>query len=115
MEESENSDPDESDPGRRSAALTSTSSVESRSDPASWGIDGPGVRLGFRQIKGFREEDARRIETSRARVRRFGSVDQFHRLTCLSRKSIERLAEADAFGSLSRSRRGALWHVMELH
>jgi error-prone DNA polymerase len=93
-------------PGRRSAAL--------RSEPASWGVGGPAVRLGFRQIKGFREEDAREIERTRERAGRFETIDRFHRLTRLSRKSIERLAEADSFGSLGVSRRESLWDVMEL-
>jgi error-prone DNA polymerase len=70
--------------------------------------------LGFRQIKGFREEFAKWIVEARSRVGRFHSVDQFHRATRLPRKSIERLAEADAFGSLALSRRQALWEVMEL-
>src|SRR4029079_1899145 len=66
----------------------------------SWGSHGPSVRVGFRQIKGFREADARTIETVRQRAGRFESSDQSPRLTHLSRKSLERLAEADAFGSL---------------
>jgi error-prone DNA polymerase len=96
----------ESDPGRRSAAL--------RSGPAWWGEGGPAVRLGFRQIKGFREADARQVEQVRQRVGRFKTIEQFHRLTRLPRKSIERLAEADSFGSIGISRRESLWDVMEL-
>jgi len=46
---------------------------------------------------------------------RLPEFDRFHRLTHLSRKSLERLAEADAFGSLGLSRRQALWQVMELN
>jgi error-prone DNA polymerase len=73
------------------------------------------VRLGFRQIKGFREADAQQLVAARDRVGRFESVEQFHRLTNLPRKVLERLAEADGFGSMGLSRRRALWQVIELH
>src|SRR3954470_592760 len=53
-----------------------------RSDGATkgkeaWGRGGPAVRLGLRQIKGFREPHARQIVNARTRWGRFTSVDQF--------------------------------------
>ena len=70
------------------------------------------VRLGFRQIKGFSEEGARAIE--KARENGFDSVRDFWLRTALARSSLERLADADAFGSLGLSRRDALWAVKGL-
>jgi error-prone DNA polymerase len=71
------------------------------------------VRLGFRQIKGFSEEDARSIVAARSGGA-FDSVRDFWRRTGLPRASLERLADADAFGSLGLSRRDALWAVKGL-
>jgi error-prone DNA polymerase len=90
------------------------SEIRSEAAKSSWGAQGPAVRLGFRQIKGFREEDAKRITVARGRVLRFESVEQLQRLTGLSKSVLTRLAEADAFGSMGLSRRQALWQVMEL-
>jgi error-prone DNA polymerase len=88
-----------------------------KDDKTTWGLNGPPVRLGFRQIKGFREEFAHRIVEARscANSNRFESVEQFQHLTQLPRTAIERLAEADAFGSIDLSRRQALWQAIELH
>lgn len=72
------------------------------------------MRLGLRVIKRFSEAFARRIEEVRSRIGRFQSIAQFHYETQLPRHAIEKLAEADAFGSLGLSRREALWHVLEL-
>ncbi len=73
------------------------------------------VRLGLRQIKGLKEEDARRI----ARRRNddgvaFDSVRDFWARTGVSRAVVERLADADAFASLGLSRRDALWAAKAL-
>jgi error-prone DNA polymerase len=70
------------------------------------------VRLGFRQIKGFREEDATAI--SAARARGYDSVRDLWLRSGLTRAAIERLADADAFRSLGLDRRDALWAAREL-
>lgn len=67
------------------------------------------VRLGFRQIKGFSKDDARRIEKSRAKG--FDSVREFRLRTGLGFRALQLLANADAFGSIGLSRRDALWAV----
>jgi error-prone DNA polymerase len=71
------------------------------------------VRLGFRQIDGFRKDDAGTIMTARA-VRPFTSLRDFWLRTKLPVSSLRRLAQADAFGSLKLSRREALWEVRAL-
>jgi error-prone DNA polymerase len=70
------------------------------------------VRLGLRQIKGFSEEEAGRLIAARAAGVR--TVDGFAVHAGLSRRSLELLAEADAFASLDLSRRQALWAVKGL-
>ncbi|MGH6922833.1 MAG: error-prone DNA polymerase [Propylenella sp.] len=70
------------------------------------------VRLGFRQIKGFREDDALRLIT--AREEPYRSVRDLWRRSGISRAGLERLAEADAFRSLGLDRRQALWEVRAL-
>ena len=80
----------------------------------SWGVSGPAVRLGFRQVKGMREDQARQIVEARGRHGRFRAVTQLHQLTRTPAAALRRLAEADAFGSLGLSRRQALWQVLKL-
>ena len=75
----------------------------------------PSLRLGFRQLKGFRQDHAIRIASARRRIARFTSIPQFHRLTGLPVAAMRILAEADTFGSLNLSRREALWQVMKLN
>ena len=88
--------------------------TERRSEKAKWGTFGPSVRLGFRQIKGFRRPHAQAIVVGRSQLRRFDSVEQFHHATGIPVLAIRRLAEADAFASLGLSRREALWEALEL-
>ena len=71
------------------------------------------VRLGFRQIKGFREADARLLVA--AREGEFRSVRDLWLRSGLGRPALERLAEADAFRSIGLDRRAALWEVRALH
>ena len=80
----------------------------------TWGLGGPALRLGFRQIKGLREDHARLIEQARLRIGQFKSVEHLHRLTHLPVATLRRLAEADAFGSMGLSRRQAIWQAMAL-
>ncbi len=70
------------------------------------------LRLGFRQIKGLREEDAIWIEAARGN----GYVD-VESLWCragLRPDALERLAEGDAFAALGLNRRDALWAARAL-
>ena len=84
------------------------------SSPETWGSNGPSVRLGFRRVKGMREEHANILTDIRHHCGRFTSIEQLHRLTNLPVSTLRRLAEADAFTSLNLSRREALWQVMAL-
>ena len=70
------------------------------------------VRLGLRQIKGFREADAERLVA--AREQPFTSVRDLWLRSGISRAGLERLAEADAFRSIGLDRRAALWEVRAL-
>jgi error-prone DNA polymerase len=70
------------------------------------------MRLGFRQIGGFAEDDGRAIE--RTRGRGFDSVRDLWLRTRLTPAALERLAQADAFRSLGLDRRQALWAVRAL-
>ena len=67
------------------------------------------VRLGFRQIKGLQEEDMETLVA--ARRDGYQRVEDIRRRTGLTRRAIETLAAADAFGSIDQSRREALWAV----
>ncbi len=81
---------------------------------------GHALRLGFRQITGFRSEWAERL--ARARVGEgggddgdmragFTSVEQLARAANLPQRALRLLADADAFGSIAMDRRAALWEV----
>ena len=70
------------------------------------------VRLGFRQIKGFAEDDAKKLIAARAKG--YDSVRDLWLRSGLTRAAIERLADADAFRSLGLDRREALWAAREL-
>ena len=95
------------------------------------------VRLGFRQIDGFKwadpdEEGLKRIQASfrgevfdevgdwaerivAARTRRpFTSLEDFARETSLPKRALIQLADADAFRSIGLDRRAALWAVRRL-
>jgi error-prone DNA polymerase len=70
------------------------------------------VRLGLKEIKGLAEADAKRIVERRRTS--YASMRDLWLRTTLSPKTIARLAEADAFGSLQLSRRKALWGAKAL-
>jgi error-prone DNA polymerase len=80
----------------------------------TWGYRGPAVRLGFRMVKGFSEVHATRIVDSRPHPRGFDSIDDFHARTSLPVAAVTRLSGADAFASLPRTRRMALWETLGL-
>jgi len=70
------------------------------------------LRLGIRQIKGVREQNA--MFLVEARHRPFVDVEDLHHRTRLPVSQIEKLAEADAFRSCGLDRREALWQVRGL-
>jgi error-prone DNA polymerase len=65
------------------------------------------VRLGFRQILGLREEEIKDLVAARGNG--YASIERLGAIGGVSRFTIERLAEADAFRSLGLDRREALW------
>ena len=67
------------------------------------------LRLGFRQIKSMREEDANWITAARANG--YTSVEDVWRRAGTEPRNLRTLAEADAFASLGMSRREALWEA----
>ncbi len=70
------------------------------------------LRLGFRQIDGMHEADARSIVEGRGYGYR--SIDDFAERTGLNKRALVILAEADAFRSIGLDRREALWKVRRL-
>jgi len=70
------------------------------------------LRLGFRQIKGFKEEDG--LWLAAARGNGYRSIDAVWRRAGLNRRALTRLAQADAFASQGLNRRDALWAVKGL-
>jgi error-prone DNA polymerase len=67
------------------------------------------LRLGFRQIKGLREEDAEWIVAARGNG--YPDVESLWRRAGVPPRGLERLAEADAFAGMRLGRRDALWAV----
>ena len=67
------------------------------------------LRLGFRQIKGFRQEDAGWIVAARGNGYR--DPEAVWLRTGVAPAVLERLAEADAFSDMGLTRRDALWQV----
>jgi DNA polymerase III alpha subunit len=65
------------------------------------------LRLGFRQIKGIAEEEARWIVAARGNG--YQAVQDVWRRAGVGPAVLARLAEADAFAALGLSRREALW------
>lgn len=71
------------------------------------------IRLGFRIVKGVREDDMHLIAQRRGRG--YDSVRDLWLRTGLSPAVLERLAVADAFRSIGLDRRDALWAVRGLN
>ena len=65
------------------------------------------VRLGLRQVRGLNQDEALRLVA--ARQAGAASLEALARRARLSRRSLELLAEADAFRSFGLDRRAALW------
>ncbi|MBO9464337.1 error-prone DNA polymerase [Tropicibacter sp. R15_0] len=73
---------------------------------------GLALRLGFRQIKGIREEDASWITAARGNG--YHSVRDVWRKAGLSPEILTRLAEADVFADTGQARREAQWDTKAL-
>jgi error-prone DNA polymerase len=67
------------------------------------------LRLGFRQVKGLRQEDISLLIVTRNK-KRYSSIHEL-RETGLAGATLEKLADADAFRSIGYDRRNALWEV----
>lgn len=70
------------------------------------------MRLGFRQVKGMREDEALLIVSKKREV--YKNINEL----CdagVSQATLERLASADAFSSMGLDRRRALWEITALH
>lgn len=67
------------------------------------------VRLGLRQVKGLRQDEILRLVAAREAGAR--TLAELARTARLNRRTLELLAEADAFRSLGMDRRAALWAV----
>jgi error-prone DNA polymerase len=70
------------------------------------------VRLGFRLISGLSEPELKTLVAARGNG--FSSIERLAAVAGVSRFTIERLAEADAFRSLGLDRRAALWAARRL-
>ncbi|WP_288758562.1 error-prone DNA polymerase [uncultured Brevundimonas sp.] len=76
------------------------------------GARGLALRLGLRQIDGFREDWA--VKLAEARGEGFTDVEEMARRTGLEAAAMRKLADADAFRSLGLDRREGLWAVRRL-
>jgi len=75
---------------------------------------GVALRLGLRMIDGLPEHVAARLIDARETVGSFGDVGEVRERSRIPVAHVERLASADAFGSLRLSRRQALWNARSL-
>ncbi|KCZ93498.1 error-prone DNA polymerase [Hyphomonas johnsonii] len=67
------------------------------------------VRLGFRQVDGLREDEMEILMAERGGG--YDAPEDIRRRTGIARRAVELLANADAFRSMARDRRAALWAV----
>ncbi len=70
----------------------------------------PAIRMGLRMIKGFREDDARRIEAARAKGV-FVDIADLGERARLDARAQEQLADAGALRGLAGDRHRARWEV----
>jgi error-prone DNA polymerase len=73
-------------------------------------LEGSGVRLGLRYVKGMGPGDFEKIDAAR-REAPFCDLSDFARRTRLDVGALARLAEADAFSCFGEKRREALWEA----
>jgi error-prone DNA polymerase len=82
-----------------------------RDTPSRGGL---ALRLGFRQVKGLREEDIRILEIGRlgsnGKRKVYSSINELRDLG-IPEATLLKLADADAFRSIGLDRREALWEV----
>lgn len=84
--------------------------LEPQTDPKS--PHKTAVRLGFRQVKGLKEDSCTQLVAER--YKGYDTVEDLHIRSRLSRPELEILAEADCFRSVGKDRRAALWEVRAL-
>ncbi|MGD9810437.1 MAG: error-prone DNA polymerase [Sphingobium sp.] len=86
------------------------STLERRPEESGRGV-AFALRLGLRQIGGFRQEWARAIMAARAAGGCFATVEALARRADLPPRALRLLADADAMRSLGLDRRAALWEA----
>jgi error-prone DNA polymerase len=96
------------EPGPPAAERLSALHAEMKSDVRTRNA----VRLGLKEVKGLPDEAAKLIAERRGRG--YDSLRDVWLRTGLSPRVLERLADADAFGSLGLKRRDALWAAKAL-
>jgi DNA-directed DNA polymerase III PolC len=96
------------EPGPPAAERLSALHAEMKSDVRARNA----VRLGLKEVKGLPEEAAKLVAEGRGRG--YDSLRDVWLRTGLSPRVLERLADADAFGSLGLKRRDALWAAKAL-
>lgn len=86
--------------------------LEESSRDSGWQVPGSGryclLRLGFRQIKGIREEDMKILIKGRGNG--YKSIHELREMG-VPEAALEKLADADAFRSIGHDRRQALWEI----
>ncbi len=85
---------------------------EMEAAPADENLARCALRLGFRQIKGFSEDDAKALVKDRAPG--YATPRELWRRAGMKAGALEKLAQADAFRSLGLDRRQALWALKGL-
>ena len=78
------------------------------------GQDRRAVRLGFNQVQGLNEDEIKLKLVATRGNGYYTSIERLAAVSGVSRFTIERLAEADAFRSLELDRRAALWAARRL-
>jgi len=73
------------------------------------GKGGFALRLGFRQVQGFREEDAKTLVAARAKGDAATMRRLWQRAGKLNRGAFEKLADGDGWNGIGLKRRDALW------
>jgi error-prone DNA polymerase len=82
-----------------------------RGDDETTEADDFALRLGFRQIKGFRKEHAEKLMGAR-RQGDFAAMQEIWQRLDVDRRMLEKLAQGDAMGSTGLNRRAAEWTAM---
>ena len=81
-------------------------------EPAAGSTGGVALRLGFREIKGFAANDAKRLVANRGNA--YADPHALWRRAGIDGAALERLAAADALASMGLQRREALWALKGL-